>query len=57
MLTLIMLGLIASALPAVSGWFWGIYITSWVLWAIKTIIQIVMIVYNIRTDNIPFDLK
>lgn len=50
MITLIMLGLLASSLPAVSGWFWGLYIASWIIWGLKFIIEIILICYKIKVE-------
>lgn len=53
MILLIMMGLLASSLPAVSNWFWGLYIASWIIWVLKFIIEIILIVYkaNIELKN------
>lgn len=56
MLYLILFGLLASSLPTVHSWFWGFYIAAWVFWAIKFILEIILIIYNMRTDN-TFDIK
>lgn len=50
MITLIMLGLLASSLPAVSSWFWGLYIASWIVWGLKFIIKIILIGYKIKVE-------
>lgn len=49
MITLIMLGLLASSLPVVSGWFWGLYIASWIVWGLKFISEIILLIYTVRT--------
>ncbi len=49
MITLIMLGLLASSLPAVSSWFWGLYIASWIIWSLKFISEIILLIYAVRT--------
>ena len=50
MITLIMLGLLASSLPVVSSWFWGLYIASWIVWGLKFIIEIILIGYKIKVE-------
>lgn len=50
MITLIMLGLLASSLPAVSSLFWGFYIASWIVWGLKFIIEIILIGYKIKVE-------
>ena len=47
MLVLILLGLLATELGVASGWFWGIYIVSWIL---KVITLIVGIIFTIITS-------
>ena len=42
MLVLILLGLLATELGVAGGWFWGIYIASWVLKAITLIVGIIL---------------
>lgn len=49
MITLILLGLLGSALPAVSGWFWGLYIASWVYEILKLLAEIGLMIYAIKT--------
>lgn len=56
MLYLILFGLLASSLPTVHSWFWGLYIAAWVVWAIKFILEVILIIYNMRIDN-TFDKK
>ena len=41
MLVIILLGLFATESGVASGWFWGIYIASWVLKAITLIVGII----------------
>lgn len=50
MIILIMLGLLASSLPVVSSWFWGLYIASWIIWSLKFIIEIILIGYKIKVE-------
>lgn len=50
MITLIMLGLLASSLPVVSGWFWGLYVASWIIWGLKFIIEIILIGCKIKVE-------
>ena len=51
MLNLILIGLLGSALPAVSGWFWGLYITSWIIWFLKLTIEMIIGFYLVKNNK------
>lgn len=55
MLNLILIGLLGSVVSA-TKLFWGFYVAAWIIWAIKFILEIIVVVYHFRTDN-TLDIK
>ena len=51
MIDLILLGILGSSIPAVSGWFWGIYIFGWVLEIIEIICLAILLNLSMKIDK------
>lgn len=57
MIILILLGLLASTMPIINSWFWGIYIFAWVIKILWLVLGIVVVAIQSSSNDFDFNKK